>query len=112
VGQPILLDTIACDFPELKLIGIHIGYPWTEEMISVAWKHPNVYIGSDAYAPKHWPESFVNFINTWGQDKVIFGTDFPVLDFERVRKELEALGFRPESKKKFLRDNAKKVFKL
>ena len=112
VGQPILLDTIACDFPELKLIGIHIGYPWTEEMISVAWKHPNVYIGSDAYAPKHWPESFVKFINTWGQDKVIFGTDFPVLEFERVREELETLGLRPEAKRKLLRENAQKVFKL
>ena len=54
VGRPITLDRIAIDFPELTLIGIHIGYPWTEEMISVAWKHPNVYIGTDAYAPRHW----------------------------------------------------------
>ena len=53
VGRPILLDTIACDFPELKLVGIHTGWPWVEEMISVAWKHPNVYIGSDAYGPRH-----------------------------------------------------------
>ena len=43
---------VACDFPELKLIGIHIGMPWTEEMIAMAWKHENVFIGSDAYAPK------------------------------------------------------------
>ena len=112
VGRPIALDTVACDFPEHKLIGIHIGYPWTEEMISVAWKHPNVYIGSDAYAPKHWPEAFVQFIDTWGQDKVLFGTDFPVLDFERVRSEVDSLGLKPESKKKFMRENAKKVFKI
>lgn len=112
VGRPITLDTVACDFPDLKLIGIHIGYPWTEEMISVAWKHPNVYIGSDAYAPKHWEASFINFINTWGQEKVLFGTDFPLLDFERVRREVEALALRPESKKKFLRQNAEKVFRL
>jgi len=112
VGQPITLDTIACDFPELKLIGIHIGYPWTEEMISVAWKHPNVYIGSDAYAPKHWPPNFIHFINSWGQDKVIFGSDFPLLEFERLREEVEDLNLRPESKKKFLRDNAMRVFKL
>ena len=112
VGRPITLDTIACDFPELKIIGIHIGYPWTDEMISVAWKHPNVYIGSDAYAPKYWPESFVRFLNTWGKDKVLFGTDFPVVDFERVREEMEAYELRPESKRKFLWENAKKVFKL
>lgn len=112
VGRPITLDSIACDFPELKLIGIHIGYPWTEEMISVAWKHPNVYIGSDAYAPKYWPDAFVHFINTWGQDKVLFGTDFPVLDFERVRREVDSLGLETESKKKFMRENAKKVFRI
>ena len=112
VGRPITLDTVACDFPELKLIGIHIGYPWTEEMISVAWKHRNVYIGSDAYAPRHWPESFVHFINTWGQDKVIFGSDFPLLEFERLREEVEELKLRPESKAKFLHANARRVFKL
>lgn len=112
VGRPITLDTVACDFPELKLVGIHIGWPWTEEMISVAWKHPNVYIGSDAYAPRYWPKSFVHFINSWGQDKVIFGTDFPVLTFERVRREIEELGLRPEAKRKFLRDNALKLYKL
>jgi hypothetical protein len=58
VGRPILLDGIACDFPELKLIGIHVGIPWTDEMIAMAWKHENVYIGSDAHSPKYWPESF------------------------------------------------------
>ena len=112
VGRPITLDAVACDFPELRLIGIHIGWPWTEEMISVAWKHPNVYIGSDAYAPKYWPKEFVHFINSWGQDKVMFGTDFPVIDPERAIKEIEDLNLRPDSKRKLLRDNAVRVFKL
>ena len=106
VGRPITLDAVACDFPELKLIGIHVGIPWTDEMIAMAWKHPNVYIGCDAHSPKYWPESFVRYINSFGQDKVIFGTDFPVLDFERTRREIEALPLRPEAKRKFLRDNA------
>ncbi len=112
VGRPITLDQIAIDFPELVLIGIHLGYPWTEEMISVAWKHENVYIGSDAYAPRHWPESFVHFINTWGKDKVLFGTDWPVIDPERAIKEIDALELRPESKQKFLRDTALRLFRL
>lgn len=112
VGRPITLDQIAIDFPELVLIGIHLGYPWTEEMISVAWKHENVYIGSDAYAPRHWPESFVHFINTWGKDKVLFGTDWPVIDPERAVKEIDALELRPESKQKFLRDTALRLFRL
>ncbi len=112
VGRPITLDQIAIDFPELVLIGIHLGYPWTEEMISVAWKHENVYIGSDAYAPRHWPESFVHFINTWGKDKVLFGTDWPVIDPERAIKEIDALELRPESRQKLLRDTALRLFRL
>ena len=112
VGRPITLDQIAIDFPELVLIGIHLGYPWTEEMISVAWKHENVYIGSDAYAPRHWPESFVHFINTWGKDKVLFGTDWPVIDPERAVTEIDTLELRPESKQKFLRDTALRLFRL
>ena len=112
VGRPITLDGVACDFPELKLIGIHVGIPWTDEMIAMAWKHPNVYIGSDAHSPKYWPASFIQYINTYGQDKVIFGTDYPVLDFKRTRDEIEALELRPEPKKKLLRDNAIRIYKL
>lgn len=112
VGRPISLDAVACDFPELKLIGIHVGIPWTEEMIAMAWKHPNVYIGTDAHSPKYWPETFVHYINTFGQDKVIFGTDFPVLDFERTRAEVEALDLRPIPKRKMLRDNALRLYGL
>ncbi|MBM3505485.1 MAG: amidohydrolase [Alphaproteobacteria bacterium] len=111
-GRPITLDDIACDFPELKLIGIHVGIPWTDEMIAMAWKHPNVYIGSDAHSPKYWPRSFVHYIDTYGQDKVLFGTDFPVLDFERTIQEIDALNLRPVPKRKFLRDNALRVYKL
>jgi len=112
VGRPITLDTIACDLPELKLVGIHTGWPWVEEMISVAWKHPNVYIGSDAYAPKHWKPEFVHFINSWGQDKVLFGTDFPVIEPERAISEIDQLHLRPEAKRKLLRDNALRVYNL
>lgn len=112
VGRPITLDAVACDFPELKLVGIHIGVPWTDEMIAMAWKHPNIHIVADAHAPKHWPPQFVKYIDSYGQDKVMFGTDFPVLSFERMRMEVEALGLRPEAKRKFLRDNAVRIYGL
>ncbi len=112
VGRPILLDTIACDFPELKLIGIHIGFPWVEEMISVAWKHPNVYIGSDAYAPRHWKPEFVHFINSWGQDKVIFGTDYPVIEPVRAMREIVELNLKPDATRKFLMVYLLRVYKL
>ena len=112
VGRPILLDGIACDFPELKLIGIHVGIPWTDEMIAMAWKHENVFIGSDAHSPKYWPPAFVNYINSYGQDKVMFGTDFPVLGFKRTMDEVLALNLRPDPLRKFLRDNAVRVYNL
>jgi uncharacterized protein len=76
VGRPITLDTIACDFPELKLIGIHTGWPWVEEMISVSWKHPNVFIGTDAYAPKYWKPELVHFIDSWAETKFFLGRIF------------------------------------
>ncbi|OGA56565.1 MAG: hypothetical protein A3G81_01075 [Betaproteobacteria bacterium RIFCSPLOWO2_12_FULL_65_14] len=112
VGRPITLDAVACDFPELKLVGIHVGIPWTDEMIAMAWKHPNVYIGCDAHSPRYWPAAFVQYLNSYGQDKVLFGTDFPVLDFGRTREEIEALGLREEAKRKLLRDNALRIYKL
>ncbi|WP_296576837.1 amidohydrolase family protein [Phreatobacter sp.] len=112
VGRPICLDAVACDFPELKIVGIHVGIPWTDEMIAMAWKHANVYIGSDAHSPKYWPPSFVHFIRSFGKTKVLFGTDFPVLDFERTMAEIDALGFSDEVRALFLRDNAVRLYKL
>ena len=112
VGHPICLDRIAMDFPDLKLIGIHIGYPWYEEMISVAWKHANVYIGLDAYAPKYWPEATRHYMNSFGRDKVIFGTDWPVVDPERAMNDIAHMEWKPNSKRKVLRDNALKLYRL
>ena len=74
VGRPIYLDDIACDFPELKIVGIHIGIPWHDEMIAMAWKHENIFIGSDAHSPKYWPASFLHYLKTYGRQKVMFGT--------------------------------------
>ena len=112
VAQPITLDRVAIDFPELTIIGIHIGHPWTEEMISMAWKHPNVFIGTDAHAPRYWDASLVKFINTRGQDKVMFGTDWPVIGFERAMRELNELELREAAKRKLLVENAVRVYKL
>jgi predicted TIM-barrel fold metal-dependent hydrolase len=112
VGRPICLDQVAIDFPELKLIGIHIGIPWTEEMISMCWKHENVFTAGDAYAPKYWPKSYVHYANSYGREKVMFGTDWPVIDPERAVAEVEELGFREESKRLLMRDNALRVFGL
>ena len=110
VGRPICLDTVAIDFPELKLIGIHIGVPWTEEAISMAWKHENIFLAGDAYAPKHWPKNFVHYANSYGSHKVLFGTDWPVIDPERAVQEIAALGMRDDAHRKMMRENALAVF--
>lgn len=111
VAKPILLDQVAIDFPELILIGIHIGIPWTDEMISMCWKHDNIYTAGDAYAPKHWPKSYVKYADSYGSHKVLFGTDFPVIDPERAVREVAELGFRSASHDKLMRENALRIFK-
>lgn len=112
VGRPLCLDQVASDFPELKLLGIHIGVPWTDETISMAWKHDNVFVGVDAYAPRHWPPQIVHYLNTDGRHKVLFGTDWPVIDPERAVQEIEALGLRPQAMDMLMRGNALRVFNL
>ncbi|MBI2303744.1 MAG: amidohydrolase [Chloroflexi bacterium] len=112
VARPIFLDDIALYFPTLKLIGAHTGWPWVEEMLAIAWKHPNVYVGTSMHAPRYWDPSLVRFINTRGADKVLFGTDFPGLQHKETLAQVEALGLREESKKKILRDNALRVYNL
>lgn len=112
VGLPRSLDPVACYFPELTLIGIHCGIPWTDEMIAMSWKHDNVFIGCDAHSPKYWPESFRHYINSYGRNKVLFGTDYPVLDFARTRSEIEAMEFKPEVLELLFRENAIRVYGL
>lgn len=109
-GRPIYLDEVALAFPELKLIGAHLGQPWHEEMMILAWKHPNVYIDTSARPAKRWPESFVEFVRGWGQDKVLWATDYPLLPFGRCLDDVDALGLAPEAKRKLLRENARRVF--
>lgn len=112
VGRPGTIDVVASHLPELKVLGIHVGWPWTEEMISVADKHENVYIGTDRHAPSGWGSSLVHYLNTWGQEKVIFGTDFPVVPYDVAMNELAELEIRPEALPKLMRDNALRLYGL
>lgn len=111
-GRPIYLDEVALAFPGLTILGCHLGQPWHEEMMTLAWKQPNLYVETSARAPKYWPKEFVEFCKGWGQDKVIWATDYPLLPFKRCIDEIDALGFSPEVKRKILRDNAIRAFKL
>ncbi|MFQ5439316.1 MAG: amidohydrolase family protein, partial [Paracoccaceae bacterium] len=111
-GRPIYLDEVALAFPDLRIIGAHLGQPWHEEMMILAWKHPNVYIETSARVPKHWPESFVKFADTYGQDKTLWATDYPLLPFKRCIDEIAGLNIRHSSKKKLLRENAIRAFRI
>ena len=112
VARPILLDQVAIDFPDLRIIGIHIGVPWTDEMIAMCWKHENVFTAGDAYAPRYWPEQFVHYANTIGRHKVMFGTDWPVIAPQRAVEEAAELDLKDQSRRLLMRDNALRVFRL
>lgn len=110
-GRPIYLDQIACDFPDLKIIGAHTGWPWVEELISVCYKWENVYFGVDAWLPKYLKPEIVQFINNrLGQDRCIWGTNG--LPWKESLKQIDELGLKEEAKKKLLRENAIQLFKL
>ena len=112
VAKPISFDRVAILYPELTLIGIHLGVPWVDEMISMAWKHDNVYFAGDAYAPRHWPSQVVHYANTYGQDKFLFATDWPVIEPERAVTEINEQEYRPVPYRNMMRENALRIFKL
>ncbi len=111
-GRPILLDDVALYFPELRLVAAHTGWPWVEELIALAWKHPNVYIAVSGHAPKYWDKSLVHFLNSRGIGKVMWGTDYPLILHEESLTQIEQLGLKPEAKRALLRETAVKVFKF
>jgi predicted TIM-barrel fold metal-dependent hydrolase len=111
-GKPILLDDIALYFPELKLIGGHCGWPWVEELIAMAWKHPNVYIAVSGHAPRYWDPKLVKFLNSRGKGKVMWGTDYPLILHEESLRQIDALNLKPDHKQSLLHDAAATVFQF
>lgn len=110
-GRPIYLDRIACDFPDLKIIGAHTGWPWVEELISVCYKWDNVYFGVDAWMPKYLKPEIIQFINSrLGMDRCLWGTNG--LPWKESLEQIEQLGLKEEAKRKLLRENAIRLFKL
>jgi predicted TIM-barrel fold metal-dependent hydrolase len=112
-GRPIpYLDEVALTFPELKIVGGHIGHPWTDEMIGLAWKHENVFIDTSAYLPRYYPPQLLHYLKTYGQDKVLFGTNFPQLSLEKCVQQVYELGLPEAVQARFFGTNAQRVFKL
>jgi len=112
-GRPVpYLDEVALVFPELKIAGGHIGYPWTDEMIGLAWKHENVYIDTSAYLPRYYPPQLIHYMKTYGKNKVLFGTNFPQLSLEKCVEQAYALDLADDVRAGFFSENARRVFKL
>ncbi|MGH9013359.1 MAG: amidohydrolase family protein [Acidimicrobiia bacterium] len=112
-GRPIpYLDDVALEFPDLVIVAGHIGYPWTEEMISLARKYPNVYIDTSAYTARRYPAELVRYMSGDGRAKVLFGTNYPMISPQRALADLDDLGLDDESRDLFLTGNARRVFHL
>ena len=110
-GRPIpYIDQVAIDFPELVIVGGHIGYPWTEEMVAVARKHENVYIDTSAYTVKRYPPELVRYMQSrGGRRKVMFGSNYPMIAPSVALEELDSLGLDDETRELFLAGNARRV---
>ena len=112
VGRPVYLDQVALDFPELTIVGGHIGYPWTDEAVAVATKHENVYIDTSAYTVRRYPSQLVEYLKGHGRRKVLFGTNFPMIPHAKALAGLDDLELDEEAQGLFLAGNARRVFGL
>ncbi|SFB45925.1 hypothetical protein SAMN05216266_112121 [Amycolatopsis marina] len=112
-GRPIpYLDDVALDFPELVIVAGHIGYPWTEEMIALTRKYPNVYIDTSAYTIKRYPPELVRYLRSDGTHKVLFGSNFPMISPDKALRDIDALELDESGRELFLAGNARRVFGL
>ncbi|MFJ9241121.1 amidohydrolase family protein [Streptomyces sp. NPDC101776] len=111
-GRPIpYLDNVALDFPELTIVGGHIGYPWTEEMIAVTRKHQNVYIDTSAYTSKRIPPELVGYMRS-SRHKVLFGTNYPMITADKALADLDELGLDDTATGLYLHGHAERIFGL
>lgn len=110
--QPILLEDVLLAFPELGLIGSHIGHPWHLETVALLQKFENFYLTTAGWAPRYLPAEVVQFMNTRGRHKVMWATDYPLIPVDRARSETDDLPLRDGVKECYLGANAVRVFGL
>jgi predicted TIM-barrel fold metal-dependent hydrolase len=112
-GRPIpYLDDIAADFPDLRIIGAHPAWPWQEEALAISRHKTNFYIDISGWAPRYFPPQLVQYAGSILQDRVLFGSDWPVLDVERWLTEFAQLPIKDEVRPKIMLHNASKLFGL
>jgi len=111
-SNPIHLDDVAIHFPDMQIIIAHPSWPWQDEALSVAMHKPNVFIDLSGWSPKYFPPQLVQYANTLLRDRMLFGSDFPLITPERWMKDFDEAGFRDEVKPLILKENAARLLKL
>jgi hypothetical protein len=112
LSDPMLIDDVAADFPGLTVILAHPSVPWQDAAISIATHKANVYIDLSGWSPKYFPPRLVRAMNSLLQDKVLFGTDYPLLTPERWLRDFGRLEIKPDVRPKILKQNAARVLGL
>jgi uncharacterized protein len=112
LSNPMLLDDVAADFPGMPVILAHPSVPWQDEAISIATHKANVYIDLSGWSPKYFPPQLVRAASSLLQDKVLFGTDYPLLTPERWLRDFDLLEVKPEVRPKILKHNAARLLGL
>jgi predicted TIM-barrel fold metal-dependent hydrolase len=108
-SDPMLLDDVAADFPELTIVMAHPAVPWVDAQIAIATHKANVFLDLSGYSPKYFPPQLVAAIARQLKSKVLFGTDFPYITPARWRRDFEALGLDPEIARLIYKENALRV---
>ena len=111
-GRPIHLDTLARDFPRMKIVAAHPGWPWEQELIGVVTHKKNVFVDTSGYLAEQLPEIFLKAIGGRLQDKALFGTDFPYVDLEKALASFAKVNLKPPIREKILIANSKALFNL
>lgn len=114
-GRPLDLDDVAQDFPELKIVCAHFGWPWTEECFAVAVRNRNVFVDISGWLPRYYPSLLVTYMNGLLKDKVVFGTDYPMISTTAWMRDFDKYT-RPQLKEgiadKILRQNAERLLSI
>ncbi|RVV98120.1 amidohydrolase [Mesobaculum littorinae] len=111
-SNPMYLDDVAADFPDLKIIAAHPSFPWQEEALALATHKPNVWIDLSGWSPKYFPPLLVRYANSLLQDRVLFGSDWPAILPDRWLRDFEALEIKEHVRPKILKENARKILGL
>jgi predicted TIM-barrel fold metal-dependent hydrolase len=109
-SNPMYVDDVAVDFPDMPIILAHPSFPWQDEALSVALHKPTVHIDLSGWSPKYFPPNLIQYANTLLRNKMLFGTDYPLITPERWLKDFDKLDIRPEVRPLILKENAVRLF--